>query len=102
MVGSGGPRQQSQTELLELRRLDLGRRLGERIAASLPAFRELSARAPGLAVVLVGDDPASEVYVRSKGTQTRAAGMASFADVLSKQDALAIRAFIAADQRAMQ
>jgi len=33
---------------------------------------------PGLAVVLVGDDPASQVYVRSKGKQTRAAGMASF------------------------
>ncbi|MDE3080344.1 MAG: bifunctional methylenetetrahydrofolate dehydrogenase/methenyltetrahydrofolate cyclohydrolase FolD [Paracoccaceae bacterium] len=33
---------------------------------------------PGLAVVLVGDDPASEVYVRSKGKQTVEAGMASF------------------------
>jgi methylenetetrahydrofolate dehydrogenase (NADP+)/methenyltetrahydrofolate cyclohydrolase len=34
--------------------------------------------APGLAVVLVGEDPASEVYVRSKGKQTVEAGMASF------------------------
>ncbi len=33
---------------------------------------------PGLAVVLVGTDPASEVYVRNKGRQTTAAGMASF------------------------
>src|SRR6202021_3459497 len=33
---------------------------------------------PGLAVVLVGSDPASEVYVRSKHKQTQAAGMASF------------------------
>jgi len=33
---------------------------------------------PGLAVVLVGDDPASQVYVRSKGKQTVEAGMASF------------------------
>jgi len=33
---------------------------------------------PGLAVVLVGHDPASEVYVRSKHKQTQAAGMASF------------------------
>jgi methylenetetrahydrofolate dehydrogenase (NADP+)/methenyltetrahydrofolate cyclohydrolase len=33
---------------------------------------------PGLAVVLVGNDPASEVYVRSKHKQTQAAGMASF------------------------
>ena len=33
---------------------------------------------PGLAVVLVGEDPASQVYVRSKGRQTVEAGMASF------------------------
>ena len=33
---------------------------------------------PGLAVVLVGTDPASEVYVRNKGIQTREAGMRSF------------------------
>lgn len=33
---------------------------------------------PGLAVVLVGSDPASEVYVRSKARQTMEAGMASF------------------------
>ena len=32
---------------------------------------------PGLAVVLVGDDPASQIYVRSKGEQSRAAGMHS-------------------------
>jgi methylenetetrahydrofolate dehydrogenase (NADP+)/methenyltetrahydrofolate cyclohydrolase len=32
---------------------------------------------PGLAVVLVGDDPASEIYVRSKGEQSQAAGMHS-------------------------
>jgi len=35
-------------------------------------------RKPGLAVVLVGDDPASSVYVRSKGKATVAAGMESF------------------------
>lgn len=33
---------------------------------------------PGLAVVLVGDDPASHVYVRNKGIATREVGMASF------------------------
>lgn len=33
---------------------------------------------PGLAVVLVGEDPASAVYVRNKGIQTREAGMESF------------------------
>jgi methylenetetrahydrofolate dehydrogenase (NADP+)/methenyltetrahydrofolate cyclohydrolase len=36
------------------------------------------ARAPGLAVVLVGEDPASAVYVRAKGKACREAGMASF------------------------
>ena len=35
-------------------------------------------RAPGLAVVLVGDDPASAVYVRSKGKQSVEVGMRSF------------------------
>ncbi len=34
---------------------------------------------PGLAVVLVGEDPASQVYVRNKDVQVREAGMASFA-----------------------
>ena len=33
---------------------------------------------PGLAVVLVGEDPASQVYVRNKGTATETAGMRSF------------------------
>ena len=43
---------------------------------------------PGLAVVLVGNDPASEVYVRSKHKQTQAAGMASFEHVLPADVAL--------------
>ncbi len=37
---------------------------------------------PGLAVVLVGTDPASEVYVRNKARQTGAVGMRSFAHTL--------------------
>jgi len=52
--------------------------LRARIAERVPAFREATGRAPGLAVVLVGEDPASAVYVRSKGKQTREAGMESF------------------------
>jgi methylenetetrahydrofolate dehydrogenase (NADP+)/methenyltetrahydrofolate cyclohydrolase len=43
-------------------------------AADLAARRGL---VPGLAVVLVGEDPASQVYVRNKGVQTREAGMRS-------------------------
>ena len=52
--------------------------LRERIAKEVLAFREATGRAPGLAVVLVGDDPASSVYVRSKGRSTLEAGMESF------------------------
>jgi methylenetetrahydrofolate dehydrogenase (NADP+) / methenyltetrahydrofolate cyclohydrolase len=52
--------------------------LRERIASVVPAFISATGRAPGLAVVLVGDDPASAVYVASKGKMTLAAGMQSF------------------------
>ena len=52
--------------------------LRARVAAAVPAFVAATGRAPGLAVVLVGEDPASQVYVRSKGKSTVEAGMASF------------------------
>jgi len=52
--------------------------LRERIAGQVTAFRAAAGRAPGLAVVLVGEDPASAVYVRSKHKATVAAGMESF------------------------
>ena len=42
------------------------------------AFEAKAGRKAGLAVVLVGEDPASQVYVRSKGKSTLEAGMASF------------------------
>jgi methylenetetrahydrofolate dehydrogenase (NADP+)/methenyltetrahydrofolate cyclohydrolase len=57
-------------------------RLGERIAASVAALAETTGRTPGLAVVLVGNDPASAVYVRNKGRTARGVGMASFEHVL--------------------
>ncbi len=53
-------------------------RLRARIAAAVSRFHEQVGRAPGLAVVLVGEDPASSVYVRAKGKATIAAGMQSF------------------------
>jgi methylenetetrahydrofolate dehydrogenase (NADP+) / methenyltetrahydrofolate cyclohydrolase len=53
-------------------------RLCERVAGAVPAFAAATGRAPGLAVVLVGEDPASQIYVRSKGRATVEAGMASF------------------------
>jgi len=40
---------------------------------------------PGLAVVLVGEDPASQVYVRNKVKQTEACGMRSFHHVLDRE-----------------
>ncbi|MDM7956844.1 bifunctional methylenetetrahydrofolate dehydrogenase/methenyltetrahydrofolate cyclohydrolase FolD [Blastomonas sp.] len=52
--------------------------LRARLAAIVPAFVEQAGRAPGLAVVLVGEDPASQVYVRSKHRATVEAGMLSF------------------------
>lgn len=49
-----------------------------RIAEQVTAFIAAAGRPPGLAVVLVGDDPASAVYVRSKGKAVQAAGMTGF------------------------
>jgi methylenetetrahydrofolate dehydrogenase (NADP+)/methenyltetrahydrofolate cyclohydrolase len=57
--------------------------LRARVGAAVPAFVAQKQRPPGLAVVLVGEDPASQVYVRSKGKATVAAGMASFEHRLS-------------------
>ncbi|MFZ5794784.1 MAG: bifunctional methylenetetrahydrofolate dehydrogenase/methenyltetrahydrofolate cyclohydrolase FolD [Pseudomonadota bacterium] len=51
--------------------------LRARIAERVAAFVGQAGRAPGLAVVLVGEDPASAVYVRNKGRATREAGMVS-------------------------
>lgn len=52
--------------------------LRERVAGEVARVLRDHGLTPGLAVVLVGADPASEVYVRSKHKQTQAAGMASF------------------------
>ena len=49
-----------------------------RIATQVTAFVAAAGRPPGLAVVLVGEDPASAVYVRSKGKAVKAAGMEGF------------------------
>src|SRR5277367_2617658 len=56
--------------------------LRARVAAEVARVKHQNGLTPGLAVVLVGNDPASEVYVRSKHAQTQAAGMASFEHVL--------------------
>ena len=53
-----------------------------RVAEVAADFTRQAGRQPGLATVLVGEDPASAVYVRSKGKATGEAGMASFAHKL--------------------
>ncbi len=61
----------------------------KQVAQEVAALQESHGLTPGLAVVLVGEDPASAVYVRNKGRQTSAAGMASFEHRLSADTAQA-------------
>lgn len=75
--------------------------LRARIAEDVAALGRAHGLKPGLAVVLVGADPASEVYVRSKAKQTVEAGMASFEHKLpaetSEADLLALIGTLNAD-----
>ena len=75
--------------------------LRARVAIEVARVKREHGLTPGLAVVLVGHDPASEVYVRTKAKQTEAAGMASFERKLpaetSLDDLLSIVAQLNAD-----
>jgi methylenetetrahydrofolate dehydrogenase (NADP+)/methenyltetrahydrofolate cyclohydrolase len=51
--------------------------LRARIKTKVEKLKQIHGLTPGLAVVLVGEDPASQVYVRNKGKQTQEAGMKS-------------------------
>ena len=53
-------------------------RLRGKISESVSDLKDSHNIIPGLAVVLVGNDPASEIYVRNKGIQTKEAGMNSY------------------------
>jgi methylenetetrahydrofolate dehydrogenase (NADP+)/methenyltetrahydrofolate cyclohydrolase len=53
-------------------------RLRARITDAVSALKQKHGLTPGLAVVLVGVDPASQIYVRNKAKQTAACGMESF------------------------
>ena len=53
-------------------------RVRARVAEGVRVLKEEHGITPGLAVVLVGEDPASQVYVRSKGEKTVEAGMNSY------------------------
>jgi methylenetetrahydrofolate dehydrogenase (NADP+) / methenyltetrahydrofolate cyclohydrolase len=76
-------------------------KLRARIGAAVAGFTAQGHAPPGLAVVLVGDDPASRVYVRNKGKRTLEAGMRSFEHMLpettSEADLLALVARLNAD-----
>ncbi len=53
-------------------------KLRKTIAAQVEILKKKHDITPGLAVILVGEDPASEIYVRNKGKQTVEAGMNSY------------------------
>ena len=68
-----------------------------------PSSRPKSVLAPGLCAVLVGDNPASQVYVRNKGKAAVAAGIESFQETLpataSEAELLSLIAKLNADDR---
>jgi len=68
--------------------------LREGLAKKVTVLKDKHNITPGLAVILVGEDPASQVYVRSKGKQTAEAGMNSYEHKLdtstSQEDLLAL------------
>lgn len=73
----------------------------EKVAAQVAWLKTTHGLTPGLAVVLVGEDPASQVYVRSKGKQTTECGMNSYEHKLdpttSEVDLLALISKLNAD-----
>ena len=73
------------------------------VAAAAASLRGGPGIVPGLCAVLVGRDPASEVYVRNKGKAATAAGIASFQHVLpettSEAELLALIATLNADDQ---
>ena len=74
----------------------------EQVARQVPEFVARTGRPPGLATVLVGEDPASAVYVRSKNRATAEAGMAGFAhnlpDTISQAELLELIGRLNADE----
>src|SRR6185312_17383688 len=77
--------------------------LRERIATAACDLRARHGVTPGLASVIVGDDPASRVYVRNKQRACAAAGLASFAHELpagaSEAEAIRFVGGLACDER---
>src|SRR5204862_6804516 len=75
--------------------------LRARVAAQVQRLRAAHGLVPGLAVVLVGENPAGTVYVRNKAKQTEEAGMRSFdhrlPETVSENELLALVAKLNAD-----
>jgi len=75
----------------------------DRVAARVGEFEQRIGRPPGLATVLVGEDPASAVYVRSKNRATAEAGMAGSAhnlpDTTSEDELLQLVTELNANER---
>ena len=75
--------------------------LVERVAAAAARLEAAHGVKPGLAVVIVGEDPASQLYVRNKGETTLKAGMRSdthrLADTTTQEELLALIASLNAD-----
>jgi hypothetical protein len=64
--------------------------LVERVAAASARLESGHGVKPGLAVIIVGDDPASQVYVRNKGETTQRAGMPKLGSTVSMPSISAI------------
>lgn len=73
-------------------------RIQDGIKLEVEAFKAKHGYVPGLGVILVGDDPASAMYVRMKGRRCESVGMASFSNIMpassTQEDVLAaVRAY---------
>ena len=79
----------------------IAQQVRQRVAAEVAAAYRVPEQAPGLATILVGDDPASAVYVASKRRAVRAAGMRdlhrSLPDTSTQQQVAAVIDELAAD-----
>ena len=90
--------------MMETKRID-GKARADRLVAGIATvaakLKAASGVVPGLCAVLVGDDPASQMYVRAKGKAAAAAGIASFQrnlpDTTSEAELLALIAKLNAD-----
>jgi len=90
--------------MIETKRID-GKARADRLVAGIAAvaakLKAASGVVPGLCAVLVGDDPASQMYVRAKGKAAAAAGIASFQrnlpETTSEAELLALIAKLNAD-----